>query len=208
MPFCAYCHSATSPDDKFCKFCGKPILAAAPDTASFLIGMPAPESPLLIANQFVMVRNKMALWIKFEFQDQSGMKLGETQGEVKIPLKYTVLDTAAQPLMVIDGAIEKMQPLYFIRDDQNNILATLRIKSSFMSRKWGIWQGDDASESMQFVTDSSNHKMEIRDESGAVLASANMNFALKTEKIDVSIPETSKVDHRLVIGCVLLAAGA
>jgi hypothetical protein len=49
--------------------------------------------------------------------------------------------------------------------------------------------------------------MKIQDESSAILATAFMNFALKNEKIEVNIPETSNVDHRIVIGCVLIHAG-
>jgi hypothetical protein len=80
------------------------------------------------------------------------MKLGETQGEVKLPLKYTVIDTAGEPLMFLDGTIERMQPVYFVRDSQNNVIATLGIKSSLMSRKWGIWQNNEDKERMQFTT--------------------------------------------------------
>jgi uncharacterized protein YxjI len=197
MPFCTHCGREIDPGDRFCKLCGNPVTVPVSEGSSAFHADFALTSPLLTANQFVMVRNKLVFWIKFEFQDQAGMKLGETQGEVKLPIKYTVLDTSGQPLMILDGRIERMQPIYIVREaTQNSIIATLR--------RWVISESNDDKETMQFITDASSQNMKIQDESGAVLAEAHTNFGVKTEKIDVSIPETSKVDHRIVIGCVLL----
>jgi uncharacterized protein YxjI len=205
MPFCTHCGHEISSFDRFCKSCGSSTDARVSEGTSAIQDLPTQTSPLLTADQFVLVRNKLAFWIKFEFQDQSGMKLGETQGELKLPVSYTVLDTSGQPVMVLDGRIERMQPVYFVRA-RNSIIATLRMKSSFMSRKWGIWQNNESKEGMLFITDATSQNMKIQDEGGAVLATAYMNFGFKTEKIDVRIPETSEVDHRVVIGCVLLGA--
>ncbi len=123
---------------------------------------------------------------------------------MKFPLMYTLYDTTQQPVLSVDGTrVRGLLYIYLIHDAAGNVLASLKQKSSFMSRKYGIIT--DGLESMLLSTDASASNCKLEDiNSGNVLASGHRDMGLKTSKVEIDISDIEKVDHRIVLGGMLL----
>ena len=201
---CQNCGKPVGDGDRFCQNCGKTLQLENVDTAA-VRASPAPDSPLTSLNHLLMLWDKFAFHLNYQFQDLSGMLLGETKGEMKFPLKYTLFDTNQQPVLIVDGVRTKgLLYSYLIHDAAGNILVSLNQKNSFMSRKYGITK--DGIEVMLLTTDSAGANYKIEDANrGTVLASGYRHMALKTSKTEIDISETENVDHRIVLGGMILA---
>jgi hypothetical protein len=153
-----------------------------------------------------MVLTKSALLEHFQFNDPSGKPVGETQGEGVFPVKYTLLDDRQRVVLVANA--ERVRGLEFdfvLRDATGAVIATMEPKSSFMSRKYGVKV--DGQEVLLLNCDSTGSRCQLEEVgSGRVLASSSRDwkFASSTSVTQIDVSEAAAVDHRIVIGTILL----
>ena len=202
---CPDCNKTVRDGDKFCEYCGSSLQVSQVSNSATSW---ATSSPLTSLNHLVMLWDKLAFHLNYQFQDSSGMPLGETKGEMRFPLKYTLFDTNQQPVLTVDGARDRgISFVYLIHDAEGKVLASLKQKNSFVSRKYSVTR--DGSEVMLLTTDSGGYNYKLEDiSSGAVLVTGNRNMALKTSEVDIDISETQQVDHRIALGAMILASYA
>ncbi len=203
LMLCPNCNNSVREGDRFCPNCGKTLQSSDFGKVAFS-SSPSSSSPLLSLNHLIMLWDTLSFHLNYQFQDSSGMLLGETKGEMKFPLMYTLYDTTQQPVLSVDGTrVRGLLYIYLIHDAAGNVLASLKQKSSFMSRKYGIIT--DGLESMLLSTDASASNCKLEDiNSGNVLASGHRDMGLKTSKVEIDISDIEKVDHRIVLGGMLL----
>lgn len=201
---CQNCGEPVGEGNRFCQNCGK-ALQLADAILPAVRASPAPDAPLTSLNHLVMMWDKLAFHLNYKFQDSSGMLLGETKGEMEFPLKYTLFDTNQQPVLAEDGVRSKgLLYTCLIHDAAGNVLVSLKQKNSLMSRKYVITK--DGAEVMLLTTDSARANYKMGDANiGSVIASGYRHIALKTSKTEIDISETENVDHRIVLGGMILA---
>jgi hypothetical protein len=152
-----------------------------------------------------MLWDKLAMMRNYRFEDPAGTPLGETRGEIAFPVKYTLFDTQGQPVLVLDGGREHgLQFAFYVRDASGTVLATLRMRSSFLSRRYGISVG--ATESMFLTTDASGYHYRVLEAgSESVLATGDRSMAVRTARTEIAIADAPGLDHRIMLGAMILA---
>lgn len=152
-----------------------------------------------------MVWDKFSTMTNFRLQDPSGQPLGGTRGEVAFPVKYTLFDENQQPILSIDASrVRGLLYDFLIHDATGAILATLRQESSVMSRKYGLAVGGE--ELWLLTTDAMGYHYQIEEVNGGrVLATGDRKPALRTSTTEIVIADGEPLDHRIVIGAMILA---
>ncbi len=204
--FCTVCGSPAPEGAQFCSNCGSPAqrVGSDPPLAS---SSPTMGVPLTSARHFVLLFDTLALRMAFQIQDPSGKPLGEAQGGNLAPVSgaFTVVDNDQKVVLVLDSARERgLNFVFRIHDSSGTVLATLRPKSSFMSRKYSISVGSD--EVLLLTTDAPGLHYQISEiRSGAVLATGSRALALRTSRTEVTLPEGHGTDPRILLGTMILA---
>jgi hypothetical protein len=201
MMNCPQCGTPASPGANFCARCGR---AFAPSSGP--AGAPSPPSSLLRLSHLSLVWDQLSLLPNFEFRDPNGGVVGTTQGKRALPIWYALSDEAQRPVLLVDGV--RAHGLNFdfrIVEPSGQVLATFRLKSSLLSRKYGITVG--GAESMLLETDATGHHWQIVEgEGGPVVATGVRAPALRTATTQIDIPDGPTVDRRIVLGGMILAA--
>ena len=108
-------------------------------------------------------------------------------------------------MLVLDAVRERgLEFAHLIRNAAGTVLASLRVKSSFMSRRYGITV--EGTEGMFLTTDAAGYRYQIEEAgTGNVLATGLREMALRTSRTTIEIPEGTRLDHRIVLGSMILA---
>jgi hypothetical protein len=166
------------------------------------------KSSLLSLNHLTMVwNNESALHpvATYRFEDQGGILLGEAKGEAQLPLglSYILSDSNNQPVLMVNSERARLMSYnYFIRDAQGNTIVSLKIKSSFMGRKYSLTQNN--SDVMLLTTDASATNQKIVDNaSNSILATGARDLGFTKSKVTIDISETQEIDHRIVLGALI-----
>ncbi|MFI5419689.1 MAG: zinc ribbon domain-containing protein, partial [Nitrososphaerales archaeon] len=114
MPFCINCGKEISSEAAFCPSCGTRTNFAAPSTSE----NPAPgssgklpaDAAFLDAREVVMKKKIFSMREHYDFEDPSGRKLGEGDGNFfQVPAKFVIFSTSnaqtKQELMHVDGKL-------------------------------------------------------------------------------------------------------
>jgi hypothetical protein len=202
--FCSRCGSPIVEGAPTCPRCGTPVGPVAPGEAPPLRSSTEAESPLTSLSHLVMQWDKLALHVNFQFSDPAGTLVGETVGEMVFPLKYTLFDTDRRAVLVLDGVrVRGLLYDYLIHDPTGAVLASLRVKSSFLSRKYGITVG--GRETMLLSSDAAGYAYQIEAAgSGTVLATGNRAMAIRIARTEIDISPAPDLDHRIVLGSMIL----
>ena len=156
---------------------------------------------LLEANDFVMKKKILSLREHYDFEDLSGSKLGEADGNFfQIPAKFAVLDTHGLELMHLEGKVFSFRNQFTINSSTGEELGTMKKKivkligEEFWLEKGGV-------EFMRIYGNFTEHdyKMEVN---GAPVASVHKKWVSVRDQFGVSI--TGDVDHRVVIGAIIV----
>ncbi|HTW55472.1 MAG TPA: zinc ribbon domain-containing protein [Thermoplasmata archaeon] len=200
--FCPHCGAAVPDGTLFCPACGTGL---GPRGAAAPLAAPSAGSPLASAAHLVMVWDKLALSRNYRFEDAAGTVLGEAQAEFAFPLRYTVTDPQGQVVLVLDGGRERLlQVAYWVHDANGAVLATFRVKSSVLSRRYGITVGDV--ERYLLWTDATGYQYRIEEVGSArVLATAARAMAVRTSRTQIDIVDDAELDRRVVLGGMILA---
>jgi hypothetical protein len=126
-------------------------------------------------------------------------------GEIGFPVKYTLLDESGRVVIRIDA--KRTRGLLFdllIHDAEDAVLATLHHESSVLSRKYGISVG--GVEGWLLTTDAMGYHYQVEEVNGGrVLATGDRKPALRTSITEIAIVDGQPLDHRVVIGAMVLA---
>jgi len=210
--FCTRCGSPLPEDARFCPRCGNPVGNGTPSAPAASSAAALPTA-LTLAPHLVLVWDKLALHAGFQIQDPSGTTLGATQGGLfglSLSNELKVLDSAQQVVLVLRTG--KVAPpgehgLHLgitMSDAAGAEICTVRPMTTFGPLRFEVWIG--AAPSMVLVLPG----MQLHDRleeagSGRLLASSDRQMALRTSRTVVEISETPGLDHRIVIGAMLLA---
>lgn len=214
----------------FCSRCGRPL----PDVARFcpacgtevktgpgvppLPGSPeAPSSRLLSLEHLSMSQDTQLKNTPFQFADSFGQVVGAARGEGTIPfINYTLFDDRQQAVLVLDA--ERIRGLTFdyrIHDAAGTVLATLEMKPPSWGRDRGVTvsthglefgitiNGRDAMLLALNATSTEFQLLELG--SGAVLATAKGEWAMRLSRTEIDISRARPVDHRIVLGAFIVA---
>jgi hypothetical protein len=203
--FCIRCGNPTAEGAPTCPRCGAPVGPGAISPVPLPSSDSGADSPLTTLPHLVMLWDKLSLLTNFQFVDSAGTPLGGTVGEIAFPLKYTLFDANQRLVLVLDAArVRGLLFQYLIHDATGAVLASLQVKSSFLSRKYGITV--NGIESMLLTTDAMGYHYQIEAAgSGTVLATGVRTMALRTSRTEIQISPTTDLDHRIVLGSMILA---
>jgi len=203
--FCPQCGTTAPPDAQFCPACGASLSSAPVPAAPLPSVAPTGPSRLTTADQLVLVFDKFSTVTNFQLQDASGLTLGVTQGEFAFPLKYTLYDDRHRVVLSLDATrAHGLTYDYLIHDETGSVLASLRQLSSFMSRKYAMTINGVASHLLS--TDAPGYHYQVEETpGGAVIATGDRKPALRTSTTQISFTGRSPLDHRIVLGAMILA---
>ncbi len=202
--FCVGCGRALDEGAQFCPACGAPV--NAPSSAPLLAGAPPSASPaLLTVRQLTMVWDKLSMFTNYRFQDASGRTLGATQGEIAFPIRYTLLDEDQNVVLTIDATRAHGLRFDFLIHDSNGIvLGSIRQETSVLSRRYGLTVGGKPD--WLLTTDAMGYHYQIETVSGGiVVATGDRKPAIRTSTTAIQIAEGQSMDHRVILGAMILA---
>ncbi|HTY74064.1 MAG TPA: LURP-one-related family protein [Candidatus Nanoarchaeia archaeon] len=159
------------------------------------------DASLLEAKDFVMKKKILSLREHYDFEDLSGVKLGEADGSfIQIPAKFAVVDIHGLELLHLQGKVFTLRNEFNMYGPTGEELGTMKKKilklvgEEFWLEKGGV-------EFMRIYGNFTEHdyQMEIN---GAPVASVHKKWVSLRDQFGVSI--TGEVDPRVVIGAVII----
>ena len=158
-------------------------------------------SSLLEANDFVMKKKILSLREHYDFEDVTGSKLGEADGNLfQVPAKFTVFDNHGLEMMHLDGKVFSLRRQFTFHDAADEELGIIKKKIVKLIGE-EFWVEKDGVEFMRIYGNFTEHdyKMEVN---GVQVANLHKKWAAVRDTIGVSI--TGNVDHRVIIGAVIV----
>lgn len=202
--YCSACGQPIDPAALFCPACGARVSPSPGGPPLFSSSVP-PPSDLTTLSHLVLVWDKLTTVENYQLQDPSGRPLGRAVGEIGFPVKYTVVDEGGRVVLHIDA--KRAHGLLFdllIHDAEGTVLATLHPESSVMSRKYGLSVGGQ--EGWLLTTDAMGYHYQVEEVAGGrVLATGDRKPALRTSTTEIVMADGQPLDHRVVIGAMILA---
>jgi uncharacterized protein YxjI len=156
---------------------------------------------LLEVNDFIMQKKILSAREHYDFLDLQGNKLGEADGNiVQVPPKFVVLDTHGIELMHLKGKTFSLHREFTFYGSTGEELGTIKKKivklvgEEFWVEKGGV-------EFMRIYGDFTEHEYQM-EVTGQAVALVHKKWVSLRDQLGVSI--TGEVDHRIVIGAVIL----
>jgi len=156
---------------------------------------------LLEAEDFVMKKKILSLREHYDFEDLSGTKLGEADGNFfQVPAKFLVVDTHGLELLHLEGKVLSLRHQFTIFSPSGEELGTMKRKIAKLIGE-EFWLEKDGVEFMRIYGNFTEHdyQMELN---GALVASVHKKWVSVRDQFGVSI--NGNVDHRVVIGAVIV----
>ena len=137
----------------------------------------------------------------YDFEDLKGAKLGEAEGNIlQFPPKFVLFDNHGSELMHLEGKIVSIRNQFTIYDNQGDELGIIKKKIVKLIGE-EFWVEKNGVEFMRIYGDFTEHDYQFEID-GALVASVHKKWVTLRDQIDISI--TSEVDHRIVIGAVIV----
>jgi len=207
------CGKEIPADAAFCSSCGKPTTttasAASPSATSAQTFGPVTNvtQGLLEAREIVMKKKIMSLREHYDFEDRSGRKLGEGDGNFfQAPARFVVfsspdsLGNPRQEIMHIDGKILSLRHEFKLYDANGHELGSMKKKiAKLVGQEY--WLEQNGQELMRVYGSFTAHDylMSINDQP---VAQVHEKWVSIRDQFGVSI--TGNVDPRLVLGSVIV----
>ena len=156
---------------------------------------------LLEANELIMKKKILSLREHYDFEDRTGIKLGEADGNFfQLPAKFAVMDTHGLELMRLEGKVLTLRHQFTIHSSSGEELGTMKKKIVKLIGE-EFWVEKNGAEFMRVYGNFTEHdyQMEIN---GAPVASVHKKWVSLRDQFGVSI--TGDVDHRIVIGAIII----
>jgi uncharacterized protein YxjI len=154
-----------------------------------------------------MKKKIMSLREHYDFEDPSGRKLGEGDGNFfQVPAKFVVMSSPSssgsseQELMHINGKVLSLRHEFELFDSVGSQLGVMKKKiAKFVGSEY--WLEQNGREIMKVNGNFSEHEY-VMSINGQQVAQVNKKWVSLRDQFGVSI--TGEVDHRLVIGSVIV----
>ena len=156
---------------------------------------------LLEADDFVMKKKILSLREHYDFEDISGAKLGEVDGNFfQLPAKFLIVDTHGLELMHLEGKVLSLRHQFTIYSPTGEALGTMKRKIAKLVGE-EFWLEKDGVEFMRIFGNFTEHdyQMEVN---GVPVASVHKKWVSVIDQFGVSIK--GEIDHRVVIGAVIV----
>ncbi len=204
-------------DSRFCVSCGRAVFQGNSSNneaeVDSISSTPASFSQtsvpaLLSARELIMKKKILSLREHYDFEDRSGRKLGEGDGNFfQLPAKFVVLDSLSRSeVMHIVGKLISLRHEFTFYDSSGNALGSMKKKIMKLIGE-EYWIERNGSEVLRVYGNFTEHdyRMEILGSGGAStlqVAQVHKKWVSLRDQFGVSI--TEEVDHRLVIGAVIV----
>ena len=156
---------------------------------------------LLEANDFIMKKKILSMREHYDFEDLSGTKLGEADGNLlQLPVKFTVIDTHGTSLMRVEGKVVSIRHEFTFKSEASDVIWTIKKKiAKFAGEEF--WVERNGVEFMRIYGNFTEHDYRM-DVNGAPVASVHKKWVSLRDQLGISI--TGEVDHHVVIGAVIV----
>ncbi len=216
VPYCGNCGNKVDETMAFCPKCGAslkmettgqvgPTATSTANSATSTATMPTATSPavnsLLEANEFVMKKKILSLHEHYDFEDSTGTKMGEADGNLfQVPAKFAVMDAHGSEVMHLDGKVISLRKQFTFYGATGEELGTIKKKIAKLIGE-EFWVEKDGVEFMRIYGNFSDHnyRMEVNK---VPVASIYKKWVSVRDTLGVSI--TGDVDHRVVMGAVIV----
>ena len=208
MPFCPNCGKEIPDTAAYCTFCGKPTGFV---TSNVEIGKSSGSygttgtADLLSVREIVMKKKIVSIREHYDFEDRSGRKLGEGDGNLfQAPARfmvYSVTEGSPNQLVVrLEGKLISLRHEFSLFDDQGNKLGTIKRKIVKLIGE-EYWLEQNGVELMRIYGNFTEHdyRMAI---GGKDVALVHKKWVSIRDQFGISIID--QVDPRLVIGAVIV----
>lgn len=206
LSFCLSCGKEIPSGAVFCPSCGKPTGTSTPVTSGFGPATSASED-LLEARDIVMKKKIMSVREHYDFEDPSGKKLGEGNGNFfQVPAKFVVLsspDLNGSPgheIIHINGKLLSLRHEFELYDASGNLLGSMKKKIVKLIGE-EYWLEQNGRELMRVYGNFTEHDYSMS-VNGQQVAQVHKKWVALRDQFSVSI--TGEVDPRLVIGSVIV----
>jgi uncharacterized protein YxjI len=152
-------------------------------------------------NDLVMKKKILSVREHYDFEETNGTKLGEANGNfIQIPPKLVVSDSHGQELMHIEGKILSIRSQFTFYDNNGKEFATIKKKIAKVIGE-EFWVEKDGVEFMRVYGNFTEHDYHMEIDNNTVATVHKKWVSLRDE---ISISNTGEVDHRVVLGAVIV----
>jgi uncharacterized protein YxjI len=189
----------------FCPNCGKPVGQATSSAYGQYGGAPS-QGPvsggsLLQLNEFTMNKKILSVREHYDFQDRSGMFVGQGEGNlIQLPAKFVVYDSSQSELMNIQGKLLSIRHQFTFHDSSGNEIGSIKKKLMKLIGE-EYWVEQNGSEFMRVFGNFTEHDYRFEVNKQPV-AYVHKKWISVRDSFGVSI--TGNVDHRLIIGAIVV----
>jgi uncharacterized protein YxjI len=156
---------------------------------------------LIEASDFIMQKKIFSAREHYDFIDLKGNKIGEANSNfVQVPPKFTVLDEHGLELMHLQGKTWSFHKEFTLYGSNGDELGTIKRKIAKLVGE-EFWIERNGQEFMRIYGDYTEHEYQM-EVAGASVASVHRKWVTVRDQLGVSI--TGDVDHKLVIGAVIV----
>ena len=156
---------------------------------------------LLESNDFIMQKKILSMHEHYDFSDVQGNKLGEADGNlVQVPPKFQVKDTHGVELLEVKGKVFSLRHEFTFHGQGSEELGTIKKKIAKLVGE-EFWVEKNGQEFMRIYGNYTEHEYQI-EVAGQAVASVHKKWVTLRDQLGVSI--TGQVDHRIIIGAVIV----
>ena len=158
-------------------------------------------SSLLGIEDLVLKKKILSLREHYDLEDRAGTKLGEAEGNLfQLPAKFVLKDTSGSELMHLAGKVFSLRNQFTFYDNSGKELGTIKKKLVKLIGE-EFWVEKDGVEFMRVYGNFSEHDYQF-EVNGASVATVHRKWFTVRDQLGISI--TGEVDHRVVIGAVII----
>jgi uncharacterized protein YxjI len=200
LPNCQYCGTPLAEGASFCSNCGKPTGSPSTIQASAAAGGGGGGS-LLAANDLVLKKKILSVHEHYDIEDVNGTKLGEANGNlIQLPAKFDVMDASGAQVMRLEGKVISLRKQFTFYDGAGQELGTIKKKIVKLIGE-EYWVEKDGVEFMRIYGNFTEHDYQMT-VNGAQVGLVHKRWFTIRDQLGISI--TGDVDHRVVIGAVIM----
>jgi uncharacterized protein YxjI len=156
---------------------------------------------LLGINDLVLKKKILSVREHYDLEDVNGMKLGEADGNLfQFPAKFVIIDTNGSEVMHLEGKILSLRNQFTFYDNAGLEIGTIKKKIVKLIGE-EYWVEKNGVEFMRIFGDFTEHDYQMQ-ANGVQVASVHKKWVSVRDQLGISI--TGEVDHRVVIGAVIM----
>ena len=159
------------------------------------------DNKLFQLDDFIMNKKIMSLREHYDFQDRTGSKFGEGDGNfIQFPAKFDVIDLGGSKLMSIEGKLISLRHEFTFHDNMGQQIGAIKKKLLKLIGE-EYWVEQNGKEFMRIYGNFTEHdyKFEVNKQ---LVAFVHKKWISIRDSFCVSI--TGNVDHRLIIGAAIV----